>query len=126
MNKGEFVYDIPLDTSQQKYINLLALLRNKPTLYIANVNEDEIIKEKRSPDVKKLFDFAKERGNRAIRFCGKLEAEISNLQADKKSFLLEEYNLHEPGLDKLIHASNKLLCLKIFFSKKQRSTCRDN
>ena len=73
MNKGEFVHDRPLDPSQRKYIHLLAQLTNKPTLYIANVNEDERIKEKRSPEVQKLFDFAKEGGNRAIRFCGKLE-----------------------------------------------------
>ena len=38
------------------------------------------------------------------------------MPADEKSPFLEEYNLPEPGLDKLIHASYKLLNLETFFT----------
>ena len=120
MNDGELVRDIQLDSNQIKLINPLFLLTNKPTLYVANVDEDEIVKEKRSPLLQKLFDLAEKRDNVVIRLCGRLETQISNLQNEEKSFFLEEYNLHEPGLDKLIHASYKLLDLETFFTNRNK------
>ena len=116
MNEGILVHDIEITSDQRLLIKPLSLLTNKPTLYIANVDENQIISEQRSVGLQKLFDFAEERGNAAIRLCGKLEAEISNLQDDERTFFLEEYNLHEPGLDKLIHASYNLLGLETFFT----------
>ena len=116
MNEGILVHDIKLTSNQRLLIKPLSLLTDKPTLYVANVDEDEIMSEQRSVGLQKLFDFAEERGNAAIRLCGKLEAEISNLQDEERVFFLEEYNLHEPGLDKLIHASYDLLGLETFFT----------
>ena len=69
-------------------------------------------------ELQKIFEFAEERNNVAIRLCGKLKDEISKLHAKEKRFFLEEYNLHKSGMDKLIHASYKLLDLEIFFTKK--------
>ena len=116
MNEGILVHDIELTSDQRLLIKPLSLLTDKPTLYVANVDENEIMSEQRSIGLQKLFDFAEERGNAAIRLCGKLEAEISNLQDEERVFFLEEYNLHEPGLDKLIHASYDLLGLETFFT----------
>ena len=116
MNEGILVHDIELTSDQRLLIRPLSLLTDKPTLYVANVGENEIMSEQRSVGLQKLFDFAEERGNAAIRLCGKLEAEISNLQDEERVFFLEEYNLHEPGLDKLIHASYDLLGLETFFT----------
>jgi len=116
MNEGILVHDIELTSDQRLLIKPLSLLTDKPTLYVANVDENEIISEKRSAGLQKLFDFAEERGNAAIRLCGKLEAEIAVLPEDEKQLFLEEYNLAEPGLDKLIHASYQLLNLETFFT----------
>ena len=116
MNEGILVHDIELTSDQRLLIKPLLLLTDKPTLYVANVDENEIMSEQRSVGLQKLFDFAEERGNAAIRLCGKLEAEISNLQDEERVFFLEEYNLHEPGLDKLIHTSYDLLGLETFFT----------
>ena len=116
MNNAKLVHDIQLDSNQCKIIQPLSLLTNKPILYVANVDENEIMAEKQNPELQKLIDFAEKRGNAAIRLCGKLEAEISNLQDEEKSFFLEEYNLYESGLEKLIHASYKLLGLETFFT----------
>ena len=116
MNDGTLVHDIALEANQKKRIRQRDLLTNKPTLYVANVDEAEITAEKRSAALQTLFDFAGKKQNAAIRLCGKLEAEIATLPADEKSPFLEEYNLPEPGLDKLIHASYKLLNLETFFT----------
>ena len=116
MNDGTLVHDIALEANQKKRIRQRDLLTNKPTLYVANVDEAEITAEKRSAALQTLFDFAGKKQNAAIRLCGKLEAEIATLPADEKSPFLEEYNLPEPGFDKLIHASYKLLNLETFFT----------
>ena len=86
MNEGILVHDIELTSDQRLLIKPLSLLTDKPTLYVANVDENEIMSEQRSIGLQKLFDFAEERGNAAIRLCGKLEAEISNLQDEERVF----------------------------------------
>ena len=116
MNNAKLAHDIQLDSNQRKIIQPLFLLTNKPILYVANVDENEITAEKQNPELQKLIDFAEKRGNAAIRLCGKLEAEISNLKDEEKSFFLEEYNLYKSGLEKLIYASYKLLGLETFFT----------
>ena len=116
MNNGTLVHDIALEQNQKKHIRQRDLLTNKPVLYIANVDETEITAETRSTAMQTLFDFAEKKQNAAIRLCGKLEAEIVTLPEDEKSLFLEEYNLPEPGLDKLIHASYQLLNLETFFT----------
>jgi len=116
MNEGILVNDIELTSDQRLLVKPLSLLTDKPTLYVANVGENEIMSKQKNVILQKLFDFSEERGNATIQLCGKLEAEISNLQDEERLFFLEEYNLHEPGLDKLIHASYDLLGLETFFT----------
>jgi len=116
MNEGILVRDIQLDSAQRKILKRLNLLTAKPALYVANVDEQEIMSSKRSPQVQKVVDFAALKNNSAIRLCGKLEAEISTLPDEEKILFLEEYNLPEPGLNKLINASYALLGLETFFT----------
>ena len=97
-------------------IESLFLLTRKPILYVANVDEIEIVNSQRNDFVKALFDFAQKEKNIAIRLCGKIEQEISALDNKEKSLFLDEYNLNEPGLNKLINAGFKLLGLETYFT----------
>ncbi len=116
MNDGIMVHDIKLEKDQLRRIRQMALLTSKPTLYVANVDEDEILAENRGENIQKLFVFAEKRDNAAIRLCGNLEAEITTLSDKEKPAFLLEYKLPEAGLDKLIHASYRLLGLETFFT----------
>ena len=73
MNKCELIHDIQLDVNQKKYIQILSLLTNKPTLYILNVVKNELSSEMRSLSFQQLFIFADKNGNAVIRLCGKHE-----------------------------------------------------
>ena len=53
MNNTKLVHDIQLDYNQQKIIQPLLLLTNKPILYVANVDENEITAKERSQELKK-------------------------------------------------------------------------
>ena len=84
MNNGIRVYDIKLEKNQYQKIQQMALLTAKPTLYVANVDENEMLSESRSEKIEKLFRFAVKRENMAIRLCGNLEAEITTLPKEEK------------------------------------------
>ncbi len=66
--------------------------------------------------VKKVKEFAANENSEVIIVCARLEEELSTLEDDEKMELLEEYGLNESGLDKLIHASYKLLGLMSYLT----------
>lgn len=107
-----------LDTTEDEksIFKSLHLLTAKPILYIANVNETEIMSDERNPHVQSLFDFAEKEGNSAIRICAAIEQEIAVLPKEETSLFLAEYNLAEPGLHKVIRAGFDLLGLHTYFT----------
>ncbi len=113
---GHMARTFKAGAEENAIIRTLFLLTRKPILYVANVDEDEITHDKRNSYVQALFDFAKKENNLAIRLCGKIEQEIAIMDDEGKSIFLEEYNLPEPGLNKLIHAGFNLLELETYFT----------
>ena len=116
LNNGHRARTFSADADDLPFIRSLFLMSRKPILYVANVDEQEIQNETRNKHVQALFDFAEKEGNLAIRLCGKLEQDIATLEGEDRQMFLDEYTLPEPGLDKLIHASFKLLELETFFT----------
>ena len=104
------------DDDEKNFLHTLHLLSGKPILYVANVDEAEIMQNDRNKHVQALFDFAEKEGNTAIRICASIEQEIAILPEDEKEMFLAEYNLPEPGLNKVIHASFNLLGLQTYFT----------
>ncbi|MAP70767.1 MAG: redox-regulated ATPase YchF [Candidatus Marinimicrobia bacterium] len=115
-DKGKMARTFSSEEEEVNLIESLFLLTGKPILYVANVDEIEIANSKRNNYVSSLFDFAKNENNIAIRLCGKIEQEIAVLNKKEKSLFLDEYNLQEPGLNKLIHAGFNLLDLETYFT----------
>ena len=115
-DEGNMARSFNVSKEHHDLIESLFLLTRKPILYVANVDEIEIVNTQRNDFVKALFDFAQKENNIAIRLCGKIEQEISALDNKEKSLFLDEYNLNEPGLNKLINAGFKLLGLETYFT----------
>ena len=115
-NEGHRARTFQANEEETAIICSLHLLTRKPILYVANVDETEITHEQRGHLEEQLVYFAEKEGNLAIRLCGKLEQEIAVLPDDEKAMFLEEYNLPEPGLNKLIHAGFNLLELETYFT----------
>ncbi len=119
-NAGHCARTFPTDPETVRTLRSLFLLTGKPILYVANVDEAEMSRAQRSPQVQELFDFAERENNLAIRLCGSLEQEIATLPPEEQAFFLQEYNINEPGLSKLIRASFKLLGLETFFTGNEK------
>ncbi len=91
--------------------NLLTL---KPTLYIANVAEDDLAEE--NSYVKKVRALAEIENAQVVVICAKVESEIAELDADEAQEFLADLGLESSGLDRLIHAAFDLLGLMTFLT----------
>lgn len=91
--------------------NLLTL---KPTLYVANVAEDELTAE--NSYVQQVRKLAETEGAQVVVVCAKVESEIAELDADEAKEFLADLGLESSGLDRLIHAAFDLLGLMTFLT----------
>ncbi len=110
------VRSMEFDQAELERVTGYFLLTMKPILYVANVDEDEILSETRSELTQRLFDYAASTGAGVLRLCGKLEQEIALLDEVEKLEFCSEYGLPEPGLNKLIHRAYDLLELQSFYT----------
>lgn len=101
---------------QWKIVKGLHLLTSKPTLYVANVAEDEVADPDSNENVQKVKDYASKEGAEVIVVCARVEEEIAELDEEEKAEFLEELGISESGLDKLIKASYHLLGLATYFT----------
>jgi GTP-binding protein YchF len=93
------------------------LLTSKPVLYAANISEEDLMAgNTENTYVKLIKEYAATQNSEVIVVCAKLEEELSSLDDEEKIELLSEYGLNETGLDKLIHASYKLLGLMSYLT----------
>src|SRR5690606_5523260 len=107
------VRSMGLDKETLASLYTLHLLTVKPTMYIANVNEDGFENNAYLDQVRAI---AKEEGAVVVAICNKLEAEIAELEADEKVMFLQEMGMEEPGLDRVIRAGYELLGLQTYFT----------
>lgn len=91
----------------------LSLLTVKPTMYIANVDEDGF---ENNPHLDAVAAIAAEENAVLVPICNKLEAEIAELEDDDKLEFLEELGMEEPGLNRVIRAGYELLGLHTYFT----------
>ena len=93
-----------------KGMNLLTL---KPTMYIANVQEDGF---ENNPHLDVVKGIATAENAVVVPICNKLEAEIAELDADDVTEFLEDLGMEEPGLNRVIRAGYELLDLHTYFT----------
>ena len=120
-NSGNFANTFSNIKSENEIIDSFNLLTAKPMLYIANVDEDEILSNDYNLFSKKLQAYAKQKDSLYLKICASIEHEISNFEnEEEKQFFLNEYKLSEPGLDKIIKYGFDLLGLQTFLPVEKR------
>ncbi|WP_116964007.1 redox-regulated ATPase YchF [Fastidiosibacter lacustris] len=98
---------------QQLWIKQTPLLTNKPTLYIANVDETGF---KDNPFLDKVIEFATTDNADVVAVCAAIESDITELNDEEKLEFLADLGLNEPGLNRVIRAGYKLLKLQTYFT----------
>ncbi|MFQ3200006.1 MAG: GTP-binding protein YchF [Zhongshania sp.] len=113
LDQGKPVRSLALDSDELARANTLHLLTIKPTMYIANVNEEGF---ENNPHLDVVRAIAAEDGAIVVPICNKLESEIAELDEDEKAEFLADLGMEEPGLDRVIRAGYQLLGLQTYFT----------
>lgn len=111
LETGTSARAMDLDEDEASFVETLDLLSYKPTIYVANVSEDDASDYSENEYVNKVKEFAENEGDKVCVVCAEIEQEISELEDDEKSMFLEDLGIEESGLDQLIKASYSLLNL---------------
>ncbi len=102
-----------LDEDDEKALKGFGFLTLKPTMYIANVNEDGF---DTNPYLDVVREIAEAEGAVVVPVCNQLEAEIAELEDEERAMFLDEMGMEEPGLDRVIRAGYALLGLQTYFT----------
>jgi ribosome-binding ATPase YchF (GTP1/OBG family) len=94
------------------------LITAKPTLYVANVDEDSVAEGNRySSQVEK---HSSSEGAEVVRICAKLEAEVAELPDDEAAEYLAMLGVKTTGFEEFVRAAYRLLGLVTFFTAKEK------
>lgn len=90
----------------------ISLISMKPVIYAANVAEDAFAKGIENNEfVNRVKELAQKEASQVMPVSARIEEEIAQLDGEEKTMFLEELNMSESGLDRLIKASYTLLGL---------------
>ena len=113
LDKGIPIRSMKLSEDDLAAIKDLHLVSGKPTLYVANVAEDGFEVNALLEEVEAI---ARDEGSEVVVISNKIESELASLADEEKVEFLEDMNLSEPGLNRLIRSGYKLLGLQQYFT----------
>ena len=113
LNEARPVRGLTLDDNEKALVKTLFLLTVKPTLYIANVDEDGLEGNQYVDTVKAI---AADENAEVVVICNKLESEIIELDDEERAEFLADMGMEEPGLNRVIRAGYNLLNLHTYFT----------
>lgn len=116
LEAGRLASSVALNDEEEDALSDLYLLTSKKMLYVGNVSEEQLKDAQNDSKFKALSEYAEKNGTIAIPLCVKVEEELAALDDDEKAEMLELMGIKEPGLDKLIKESYKLLGLMSFLT----------
>ncbi len=110
-------FEVPDDDDLKAWFASYNLLTAKPTIYAANVAEDDLADDGNSNEyVAEVRKLAAEEGNGVFVVSARLEEELAELSDEEKKEFLADLGTESSGLDKLVAASYKLLGLISFLT----------
>ena len=113
LNEGELLRSVELSKEEHAAIAYMNFLTLKPTMYIANVNEDGF---ENNPYLDQVKAIAEKENAVVVSVCAAIESDIAELDDEEKAEFMEELGLTEPGLNRVIRAGYSLLTLETYFT----------
>ena len=117
LEAGKCARTVELSEEEMAWIDESRLLTLKPTIYAANISEDEVNGDYvNSAHYQALKAHADSEGSEIIAVSAQIEAELAVLDGEEKEMFLNDLGIEESGLDKLIKSSYSLLGLISFLT----------
>ncbi|MGL4206934.1 MAG: redox-regulated ATPase YchF [Aeromonadaceae bacterium] len=113
LSEAGMLRTLELSAEEKAAIRYLSFLTLKPTMYIANVNEDGF---ENNPFLDQVRAIAAKEGSVVVPVCAAIESDLAEMEdADREEFMAE-LGLEEPGLNRVIRAGYELLNLQTYFT----------
>ncbi|MDB4576282.1 redox-regulated ATPase YchF [bacterium] len=113
LNEAKPLRSLGLCEDELQLLKPLGLLTVKPTMYIANVDEEGF---ENNSHLDAVRAFAEAEGAVVVAICNKLEAEIAELEDEERDEFLADLGMAEAGLNRVIRAGYELLGLHTYFT----------
>ncbi|WP_085248128.1 redox-regulated ATPase YchF [Gilliamella mensalis] len=113
LEQGKKLLLLNLSKEELDAIKYLSFLTLKPTMYIANVNEDGF---ENNPYLDKVKAIAEQEKAVVVPVCAAIEAELAELDDADRDEFMKDLGLTEPGLNRVIRAGYSLLNLQTYFT----------
>ncbi|WP_448550345.1 redox-regulated ATPase YchF [Thalassotalea fusca] len=113
VEEGHMVRSLELTKEEKAAIKYLNFLTIKPTMYIANVNDDGF---ENNPYLDQVRDIAEKEGAVVVPVCAEIESEIAELEDDERDEFMADMGIEEPGLNRVINSGYSLLHLQTYFT----------
>ncbi len=110
---GEMVRSLDLTKEEIAAVSYLNFLTIKPTMYIANVNDDGF---ENNPHLDVVQAIADKEGAVVVAVCAEIEGELSEMDDEDREEFMAEMGLEEPGLNRVINSGYGLLHLQTYFT----------
>ena len=115
LSQGQGARNILTDEEQRAMVADLHLITMKPVIFVCNIDENSIGQD--NEYVKTVREIAEKRGSSVVTICGKIEAEIAEMDnAEDRAEFLAEMGLEESGMNALIREAYATLGLRTFFT----------
>lgn len=113
LDQGKKALNLDLTPEDKKILKTFQLITGKPTLYVANVNDDGFTN---NPHLSAVETFAAKENSKVVAICAAMESELIDMEDAEKEAFLKEMGMPEPGLNRVIRESYNLLGLQTYFT----------
>lgn len=115
LSNDQFLSNLEFSEDEIKKISGFSFYTLKPIIVALNLSEEQF-KTKSYPQKDKLEQVIRDSDMASLDICGKMEMEISELEADERQLFLEDLGLKESGIERLSRVCYKHLGLISFFT----------
>tara|TARA_Y100000588_G_scaffold313646_2_gene340871 strand:- start:505 stop:1608 length:1104 start_codon:yes stop_codon:yes gene_type:complete len=121
LNDGNPANTLPMSEEEAAMVEKFFLLSSKPTLFAANVAEDDLPDPDGNPYVSKVKQYAVEHLDaECVVISARLESELVDLTEDEAAEFLSDFGVSDSGVSGLINSAYTLLGLMTFFTEGEK------
>ena len=115
LEQGLSVRGIELNKDEKELVRSFNLITAKPVMYVCNVDEASVQNGNHFVDT--VRSAVQDEGAEVLVIGAKIEADITELETyEERQMFLDELNLEEPGVNRLIRSAYALLNLQTYFT----------
>ncbi|UDG79586.1 redox-regulated ATPase YchF [Candidatus Steffania adelgidicola] len=113
LSNARMLRTLDLSSNEKKAIRSFSFLTLKPSMYVANVNEDGLSD---NHHLDKVRSIAAGEGSVVVSVCAAIESDITKFEKEERDAFIRELGFEESGLYRVTRAGYKLLNLQTYFT----------